>query len=304
MSQVAAVRAFNRFYTHKIGILDDGLLASRYSLTEVRVLWELANRGEATATELRAALDLDAGYLSRMLALFERRRLVTRQTARGDQRRVLLRLTARGKREFNALDVRSADQIEALLRPLGVDGRRALVASMQKIASLLGDQSTPPSASFSVRGPEAGDLGWIVHRHGVLYAQEYGWDARFEGLVAEIVARFAAVDDAKRQRCFIAERDGAIVGSVLCVGQTRTVAKLRLLLVEPSARGLGIGARLIDECIAFARAAGYRRLELWTNSVLTAARRLYERAGFVLVHEAPHRSFGARLVGQTFRLTL
>ena len=304
MSTVAAVRAFNRFYTHKIGVLDEGLLASAYSLAEVRVLWELAQRKQATATELRRDLGLDAGYLSRILATLESRRLLTRKPAPDDKRHQLLALTARGRRVFNGLDVRSADEIERLLRPLDGAARRALVGSMQKIEALLGGSAAPASSAYVVREPEAGDLGWIVHRHGVLYAHEYGWDARFEGLVADVVARFAAGGDAARERCFIAERDGAIVGSVLCVDHSRTVAKLRLLLVEPSARGLGIGARLIDECIRFARAAGYRRLELWTNSVLTAARRLYERAGFVLVDEAPHRQFGKGLVGQTFRLTL
>jgi DNA-binding MarR family transcriptional regulator/GNAT superfamily N-acetyltransferase len=304
MSTVAAVRAFNRFYTKKIGVLDEGLLASAYSLAEVRVLWELAQRKQATATELRRDLGLDAGYLSRILAALESRRLVTRTAAADDKRHQLLGLSARGRRVFNGLDVRSADEIERLLRPLDGAARRALVGSMQKIEALLGGSAAPASSAYVMREPEAGDLGWIVHRHGVLYAQEYGWDARFEGLVAEVVARFAAGGDAKRERCFIAEREGAIVGSVLCVARSRTVAKLRLLLVEPSARGLGIGARLIDECIRFARAAGYRRLELWTNSVLTAARRLYERAGFVLVDQAPHRQFGKGLVGQTFRLTL
>ena len=198
----------------------------------------------------------------------ESRRLVTRKAARDDKRHQLSALSARGRRVFNALDVRSADEIERLLRPLDGAARRAVVGSMQKIEALLGGSAAAASAAYVVREPEPGDLGWIVHRHGVVYAQEYGWDARFEGLVAGIVARFAAKRDAKRERCFIAERDGAIVGSVLCVEHSATVAKLRLLLVEPSARGLGIGARLIDECIRFARAARYRRLELWTNSVL------------------------------------
>ena len=255
MSTVATVRAFNRFYTQKIGVLDEGLLASAFSLAEVRVLWELAHRRQATATELRHDLGLDAGYLSRMLARLEARRLVTRRPARDDKRQTLLTLSARGKRVFNALDVRSADEIERLLRPLDNAGRRALVSSMQTIEALLGAKppATAPS-SYVLRGPEPGDLGWIVHRHGVLYAEEYGWDARFEALVAEIVARFVAHYDRARDRCFVAERGGAVVGSVFVVAHTRRVAKLRLLLVEPSARGLGIGARLVDECIRFARA--------------------------------------------------
>jgi DNA-binding MarR family transcriptional regulator/GNAT superfamily N-acetyltransferase len=305
MSTVATVRAFNRFYTQKIGVLDEGLLASAFSLAEVRVLWELAHRRQATATELRHDLGLDAGYLSRMLARLEARRLVTGRPARDDKRQTLLTLSARGKRVFNALDVRSADEIERLLRPLDNAGRRALVSSMQTIEALLGAKpsSTAPS-SYVLRGPEPGDLGWIVHRHGVLYAEEYGWDARFEALVAEIVARFVVRYDRARDRCFVAERGGAVVGSVFVVAHTRRVAKLRLLLVEPSARGLGIGARLVDECVRFARAAGYRRLELWTNSVLTGARRIYERAGFTLVDSARHHSFGKSLVGQNFRLVL
>ena len=303
MSTVAAVRAFNRFYTQKIGVLDEGLLHSRFSLPEVRVLWELAHRRVATATELRRDLGLDAGYLSRILATLKAQQLLSRRAAPDDKRNQLLSLSARGKRVFHALDVRSADEIERLLRPLGSDGRRALVASMQTIESLLGGKPKT-TAEYVVRGPRAGDLGWIVHRHGVLYAEEYGWDARFEALVAGVVAGFVERYDRTRERCFIAERDGAIVGSVLCVAQSRTVAKLRLLYVEPGARGHGIGGRLVDECVRFARAAGYRRLELWTHRILAAARRLYERAGFRLVAEAPHAGFGKRSTAQTFRLDL
>ena len=274
---------------------------SPYSLPEVRVLWELAQRRSATATELRRDLGLDAGYLSRLVAALEKRQLVTRRAARDDKRQALLALSARGKRVFHALDVRSAEEIERLLRPLDGNGRRALVASMQMIESLLDARAPSP---YVVRGPRPGDLGWVVHRHGVLYAEEYGWDARFEALVAGIVARFVERYDRARERCFIAERDGAVVGSVLCVARSRTVARLRLLYVEPSARGGGIGARLVDECIRFARTAGYKRLELWTNSVLTAARRIYERAGFELVAEEPYAGFGKKSVAQTFHLVL
>ena len=305
MSTVASVRAFNRFYTQKIGVLDEGLLKSAFSLAEVRVLWELAHRERATATEIRRDLGLDAGYLSRMLARLSARRLVTRSAARDDKRQSLLALTARGRRLFAELDVRSAEEIERLLRPLDNAGRHALVASMQKIEALLGGPPAPgASEPYVIRGPRPGDLGWIVHRHGVLYDEEYGWDARFEALVAAIVAGFVAHYDRARERCFIAERDGAIAGSVFVVKKTQRVAWLRLLLVEPGARGLGIGARLVDECIRFARAAGYRQLELWTNSVLVAARRIYERAGFTLVSSGRHRSFGKSLVEQTFRLAL
>ncbi len=309
MSSVAAVRAFNRFYTQKIGVLDEGLLASPYSLAEVRLLYELAQRGSGgaaggtTATELRRALGLDAGYLSRMVAKLAARRLVARRPSRADKRESLLSLTARGRSVFARLDARSDADVTRLLRPLDRSERESLVMSMHLIEALLGG-GKPAAAPVLIRGPRAGELGWIVQRHGALYADEYGWDARFEGLVAEIVGAFAAGHDAVRERCFIADRDGVPVGSVMVVRKSKRVAKLRLLLVEPSARGLGIGARLVDECVRFARQAGYRRVELWTNSVLVAARRIYERAGFVLVAAARHARFGRGLVGQTFRLEL
>jgi DNA-binding MarR family transcriptional regulator/ribosomal protein S18 acetylase RimI-like enzyme len=309
MSSVAAVRAFNRFYTQKIGVLDEGLLASLYSLTEVRLLYELAQRDRGddsagtTATELRRALGLDAGYLSRMVAKLAARRLLARRPSRADKRESRLSLTARGRGVFARLDARSDAEVKRLLGPLDRSGRESLVMSMQVIEALLGG-GKPSAAPVMIRGPRAGELGWIVQRHGALYADEYGWDVRFEGLVAEIVGAFAAGHDALRERCFIADRDDVPVGSVMVVRQSKTVAKLRLLLVEPSVRGGGVGARLVDECIRFARAAGYRRLELWTNSVLLAARRIYERAGFVLAAEARHTRFGTGLVGQTFRLEL
>jgi DNA-binding MarR family transcriptional regulator/GNAT superfamily N-acetyltransferase len=306
MLLVAAVRAFNRFYTQKIGVLQEGLLASSHSLTEVRVLWELAHRQQPTATDLAGALGLDAGYLSRLLRRLETQRLLTRRPSLDDRRQSLLGLTARGRRLFATLDSRSERDVARLVGGLDGAGRRALVASMQSIEKLLGGGAAAAAKSqpYLLRGPQPGDLGWIVHRHGVLYAEEYGWDARFEALVAEIVGRFVARYDRTRERCFVAERDGAIVGSVFVVARSRAVAKLRLLYVEPSARGLGIGARLVDECIRFARQAGYRRIELWTNSVLSAARRIYERAGFVLVDAEPHHSFGKPLVAQTYRLDL
>jgi len=305
MSPVAAVRAFNRFYTQKIGVLDEGLLASPYSLAEVRVLYELAQRERATATALRQALDLDAGYLSRMVARLAARRLVTRRPSPDDKRESLLSLSARGREVFAKLDARSNADVARLIGPLDGGRRRELVSSMRTIETLLGASGGAGSAAqLTVRGPKAGELGWIVYRHGALYAEEYGWDARFEALVARVVADFVASYDRLRERCFIAEREGAVVGSVMVVHKSNAVAKLRLLLVEPSARGLGIGARLVDECVRFARAAGYRRLELWTNSVLVAARRIYERAGFVLVAEAAHKEFGKGLLGQTFRLEL
>jgi DNA-binding MarR family transcriptional regulator/GNAT superfamily N-acetyltransferase len=302
MSQVAAVRAFNRFYTREIGVLDEGLLASPYSLVEVRLMYELAQRGQATATELGQALAVDAGYMSRLVAKLAGRHLVARRASRADRRESFLSLTARGRALFARLDARSDADVKKRLAPLDGGARQALVAAMRTVEALLGGGTD--AAPLTIRGPKPGELGWIVHRHGALYAAEYGWDARFEGLVAEIVATFAAGHDPKRERCFVADRDGAIVGCVMVVAKSKTVAKLRLLLVEPSARGLGLGRRLVDECVRFARAAGYRRIELWTNDVLVAARRVYERAGFRLVAEAPHKSFGKGLVGQTFRLDL
>ena len=304
MSQVAAVRAFNRFYTREIGVLDEGLLASPYSLVEVRLLYELAQRKQATATGLGQALAIDAGYMSRLLAKLAGRHLVARRSSRADRRESFLSLTARGRAVFARLDARSDADVKKRLAPLDGGARQALVASMRNIATLLGDASGATSRTFTVRAPRAGDLGSIVHRHGALYAAEYGWDERFEGLVAGIVAKYAAAHDPRREHCFIAESDGAVAGCVMLVAKSRTVAQLRLLLVEPGARGLGIGGRLVDECIAFARRAGYRRIELWTNDVLVAARRIYERAGFRLVAAAPHKSFGKGLVGQTFRLDL
>lgn len=297
---VSAVRAFNRFYTQKIGVLDEGLVQSPFSLAEARVLWELAHHREATATGLVQALGVDPGYLSRIVGGLVKRRLVTRRRSRDDQRQSLLSLTARGRSSFALLDARSARQVAQLLDAVAAGDRPRLVAAMQTIETLLGGAPRRDAAPYVIRGPRPGDLGFIVHRHGALYADEYGWDARFEALVADIVARFVAGYDRARERCFIAERDGAVVGSVLCVKQSARVAKLRLLLVEPSARGLGIGGRLVDECVRFAASAGYRRIELWTQSVLTDARRLYERAGFVLVHEEAQPNFGKALVAQTF----
>ncbi len=297
---VAAVRQFNRFYTQKIGVLDEGHLDSAFSLAEVRVLWELAQRKEATATELVHGLAIDPGYLSRLMRLLQSRRLVARRRSPADKRQSLIALTARGRAAFAALDARSSQMVARLLDGVAAADRQRLVGAMHTIESLLGGAPAPAAAPYVIRGPRPGDLGWVVSRHGALYAEEYGWDARFEALVADIVARFVERYDRARERCFLAERDGGVVGSVFCVKQSARVAKLRLLLVEPSARGLGIGARLVDECVRFAQSAGYKRMELWTQSVLTGARRIYERAGFQLVGEEPHHSFGKALVAQTF----
>lgn len=309
---VEAVRRFNRFYTRRIHILDEAHLKSDFSLAAVRVLYELAHRDTASAAQLARDLDLDAGYLSRILRDLGRRRLIARQRADDDARRSLLRLTARGRARYAVLDTRASDDIAAILDPLPDASRRRLVASMDAIQSVLDDGSAPagdaPRAAppYLLRTHRPGDIGWIVWRHGVVYADEYGFDERFEGLVARVAADFLANFDQSRERCWIAERDGENVGSVMVVKHPDRagVAKLRLLLVEPPARGLGLGQRLVDECIRFSRQSGYHTLTLWTNSVLTSARRIYEAAGFTLVHEAPHDEFGHGLTGQTWELKL
>jgi DNA-binding MarR family transcriptional regulator/N-acetylglutamate synthase-like GNAT family acetyltransferase len=300
---VDAVRRFNRFYTKQIGLLQDGYLDSPFSLTEVRVLYELAHGGQPTASALGRDLGLDASYLSRILRRFEKTGLIARETSRFDGRQKVLRLTEEGRRVFAPLDARSRDGIAGMLEALSVAKRDRLVGAMRTVEEVLGD--APVSHGLYVlRSHRPGDMGWVVHRHGVLYAREYGWDETFEALVASIVAAFIQNVDPKRERCWIAERDGEMLGSVLLVKQSEDVAKLRLLLVEPSARDLGLGTRLVQECIAFARSAGYAKVTLWTNDVLHAARRIYEGAGFRLVHQAPHHSFGHDLVEQTWVLDL
>ncbi|HEV2179842.1 MAG TPA: helix-turn-helix domain-containing GNAT family N-acetyltransferase [Gemmatimonadaceae bacterium] len=307
---VDAVRRFNRFYTRRIHILDEAHLRSDFSLAAVRVLYELAHRDAMSAADLGRDLDLDAGYLSRILGDLSRRQLVTRQRATDDARVSRIRLTARGRARYAVLDARASDDISALLEPLGDISQRRLVAAMGAITAILddgtSDDESPRPAPYLLRTHRTGDLGWMVWRHGVLYSDEYGWDERFEALVARIVSDFVANFDAVHERCWIAERDGDNVGSVMAVRHPERpgAAKLRLLLVEPSARGLGIGRRLVDECIRFSRQTGYHTLTLWTNSVLVAARRIYEAAGFQLVHEAPHSEFGHDLIGQTWELSL
>jgi len=303
--RVEAVRRFNRFYTKQIGVLQEHLLRSPYSLTEARVLYELAHHEQATATatDLGAALGLDAGYLSRILNSFQKQGLLERKTSETDGRRSLLRLTPRGRNAFGKIDAASHNDVGAMLRNLPPDAQSRLVAAMHTIEALLG---APPDqrARYFLRPHRAGDMGWVVQRHGVLYAQEYGWDEQFEALVAEIVAKFMRQHDPKRERCWIAEQDGENIGSVFLVKKSEGVAQLRLLLVEPQARGLGIGTRLVNECGRFARQAGYRKITLWTNSVLHAARKIYEKVGYRLVLEEPHHSFGADLIGQTWELEL
>jgi DNA-binding MarR family transcriptional regulator/N-acetylglutamate synthase-like GNAT family acetyltransferase len=301
--RVAAVRRFNRFYTQRIGVLGEGHLSSPYSLSEVRVLYELAHREKPTASELGRELGLDAGYLSRMLRGFEKRGFVARKPSQTDGRQSLLSLTRKGQEAFATLNTRSSEEVGAMLRGLGAEDQRRLVEAMRTVQALLGG-GAEEQAPFILRSHQPGDMGWVVHRHGVLYAREYGWGEQFEALVADVVAKFLEQHDAKRERCWMAEQDGENVGSVFLVQQSKTVAKLRLLLVEPKARGLGVGRALVSECIRFARQAGYKKVTLWTNSLLHAARHLYEEAGFVLVHEEPHPAFGKGSMGQSWDLKL
>jgi DNA-binding MarR family transcriptional regulator/GNAT superfamily N-acetyltransferase len=295
---VAVVRAFNRFYTRRIGVLGDVLLKTPHSLTEARVLYELGQREVMDVADLRRELAIDAGYLSRLLARLQEQGLVDRDRSPSDARRQRVRLTADGAAAAAELDRRSAQEIGALLDGVGDEGRRRVVAAMGVVRDVL-DEAPRPEA-FVLRAPGPGDYGWIVHRHGVRYAEEYGWDESFEALVARIVADYVEHSDSRRDAAWIAEVDGEPAGCVLCVAKSEKVAQLRLLLVEPRARGRGIGARLIDECLRFARRSGYEEIVLWTNDVLHDARRLYERAGFELVESGPHHAFGHDLVEQTW----
>jgi DNA-binding MarR family transcriptional regulator/GNAT superfamily N-acetyltransferase len=298
-----AVRAFNRFYTGLIGALGGRHLHSPYSLTEARILYELAH-GDATTDvlTLRRVLDLDASYLSRILARFEADGLVRRDRSEADGRRQVAVLTAKGREEFASLDARATDDVHRMLAELSDADQARLATAMGVIREVLGDAARPPA--YVLRPLRPGDLGWVVHRNAVLYAQEYGWDASYEALVARIVADYIDHHDPARETGWIAEMAGNPVGAVFCVRKDDETAQLRLLLVEPTARGLGIGGRLVDECVQFAVQAGYRRLVLWTNSVLTQARRLYERAGFRMEDQASHHSFGKDLVGQWWGLDL
>jgi DNA-binding MarR family transcriptional regulator/GNAT superfamily N-acetyltransferase len=303
--RVAAIRAFNRFYTRRAGVLGDRLLHSPFSLTEMRVLYELAHRAAPTASDLAADLGIDPGYVSRILRQFTATRLIERTAAPADRRRHVLRLTARGRRVFAPLDVRARADVAAMIGTLPRADQRALVDAMATIRRLLGDAPPAAAAPYLLRLHEPGDMGWVVQHHGATYAKEWGYNAEFEALVARIVADFLDHYDPARERCWIAERDGENVGSVFVVRKSKTVAKLRLLLVDPRARGLGIGRRLIDECIRFARHAGYRKLTLWTQSELDAARALYQRAGFTCVRREPNDRFGRKgLVAETWDLRL
>jgi DNA-binding MarR family transcriptional regulator/GNAT superfamily N-acetyltransferase len=302
-----AVRRFNRFYTRRMGLLDEGLLDSPFSLTEVRLLYEIAGQAGITATGLREILALDAGYLSRLLRGLRKQGLISARAPASDRRQRRLTLTERGRRTFGALDARSTEEAGAMLARLSRSERRELVGAMAGIEGLLGkasDRAEPGSAEVVIRDPRPGELGWVVKRHGELYAAEYGWDAEFEGLVAGIVGRFVAELDPRVERCWIAELMGEPAGSVFLVKESVTGGRLRLLLVEPWARGHGVGSRLVDECLGFARAAGYRKVTLWTNAQLHAARRIYQRAGFRQVDEQRHHSFGQDQVSQTWELEL
>jgi DNA-binding MarR family transcriptional regulator/N-acetylglutamate synthase-like GNAT family acetyltransferase len=301
--KIQLVRRFNRFYTRRIGLLREGLLDTPFSLTQARVLFEIAHEPGTRSASLAAGLGLDPAYLSRLLESFERRKLVKRSQSKEDRRVNQLRLTSQGRTAFARLDARSRAEVGEMLASLNGGRQRQLTDAMATIQQVL-DPPAPAAKTVTLRPHGVGDIGWVVARHGELYAREYGWDSTFEGLVAEIAGRFLTHFDAARERCWIAEIDGDRVGCVFLVKQSATVAKLRLLLVEPSARGLAIGARLVDECIAFARQAGYRKLTLWTNDVLHAARRIYQRSGFRLVKQGPHHAFGHDLVEQVWDLKL
>jgi DNA-binding MarR family transcriptional regulator/N-acetylglutamate synthase-like GNAT family acetyltransferase len=300
---VGNIRAFNRFYTRQLGLLEEGLLKSEFSLTELRILYELAHAAGLTPGELERGLSIDAGYLSRMLSKFETRGLITRKTSTSDRRQTVLDLTRAGRNAFAPLNRASEAQIAALLEPLVPLERDKLVQSMRAIERLLGGKPAP-KVPYVLRGLQVGDIGWVIHRQGLLYEQEYGWDETFEVLVAEIASAFARNFDRKKERCWIAEREGEIVGSVFLVRASNEIAKLRLLYVEPSARHLGIGRRLVEECVRFARSKRYKTVTLWTNDVLVSARHIYQRAGFHLVKEERHHSFGKNLIGQYWELAL
>jgi DNA-binding MarR family transcriptional regulator/GNAT superfamily N-acetyltransferase len=305
-STAQAVRAFNRFYTRQIGALGEAHLDSPFSLTEARVLYELAHRAHGAprraAGEIARELGLDAGYLSRILQKFQKRRLIARRRSAEDGRRSDLLLTKAGRAAFGPLERGAARQVAAMLRPLSNGERARLVDAMQTIERLLGAPGS--EVKLQLRAPRPGDMGWVVERHGRIYSEEYGWDERFERLVARIVAEFMEKFDARRERCWIAEYRGRPVGSIFLVRHSDEVAKLRLLLVEPSARGLGVGKRLVAECIAFARECGYKTMTLWTQSMLLPARHIYQTAGFRLVKEERHAMFGPEMTGETWDLDL
>jgi DNA-binding MarR family transcriptional regulator/GNAT superfamily N-acetyltransferase len=303
LGRLEAIRRFNRFYTRKIGVLQEGLLGSAFSLTQGRVLYELAHREKPTATAVGAELGLDAGYLSRILRGFKKDGLLRAERSDVDGRETLLSLTARGRRAIATLDKRSNEDVMARLQGVAETEQQRLVTAMHEIESVL----APPAVEhepYVLRPHQPGDMGWVVSRQSLLYVREYGWDDQYEALAAKIVADFIEKFDARRERCWIAERRGETVGAVFLVKHSTTVAKLRLLHVEASARGLGIGKRLVDECVRFARRVGYKKITLWTQSMLIAARHIYKQAGFRCVAKKRHHSFGHDLVAETWDLQL
>ena len=301
--EIAAMRAFNRFYTRQMGLLDESLLKSTFSLAESRVIYELAHRDGLVATDLVRDLGLDAGYLSRLLKKFRTRGLLTRTMSDTDARQTVLALTPAGREAFKPLNQASRDQIATMLEHLAAVEREKLVKAIKTVQRLLGG-TEEPEIPYILRPLHVGDIGWIIHRQGILYAEEYGWDETYEALVAEILGAFVTSFDPKFERAWIAEREDEVVGSVFVVRKSDEVAKLRLLYVEPSARRLGIGRKLVAECICFARSRGYKTLTLWTNDVLVSARRIYEASGFKLADEKGHHAFGKDLVGQNWDLAL
>lgn len=300
---ISAVRRFNRFFTRQIGVLREGLLHSPYSLTEARIVFELANRSNLTASDLCKELGLDAGYLSRILNKLERQNLVEKTRSDDDGRQRLLSLTSEGQNAFALLDNRSSDEVSEMLGELNESDRIRLIEAMHTIEGIL-NHGFKYAEPFYLRHHEAGDIGWVIHQHGLLYNQEYGWDESFEALVAQICADFINNYDPQKERCWIAEMQGEQVGSIFCVKVNEDVAKLRLLLVVPKARGSKLGTRLVQECIRFAKRSGYKKLTLWTNDILVEARNIYEKNGFTLVEEEHHHSFGHDLVGQNWDLIL
>jgi DNA-binding MarR family transcriptional regulator/GNAT superfamily N-acetyltransferase len=303
-NRVAAVRRFSRFYSRRLGMLQDAFLQTAFSLAEARVLYELAHRDQPTATAVADALGIDRGYLSRILRSFGERGLVAKSSSRADGRQSLLALTARGRKSFAAINQRSQKDVAAMLEKISRPDQDRVVAAMGAIERLIVEEDAKMQTSYVVRPPRTGEMGWVVARHAVLYGQEYGWDAKFEGLCAEIVAQMIAQYDPARECHMIADIDGEPVGSVFVVKDADDVARLRLLLVEPKARGLGIGKRLVDECIAFARAAGYTKMTLWTHSCLAAARGIYRKAGFAKIAEERHAEWGVEVVGETWERAL
>jgi DNA-binding MarR family transcriptional regulator/N-acetylglutamate synthase-like GNAT family acetyltransferase len=305
--RIAAMRRFNRFYTRQLGVLRKRYLDSPYSLGEARVLYEIANNRAPTASDIGRTLDLDAGYLSRTLRNFEKNGLIQRKVAARDARQSHLALSPRGRSAFAPLERRSQADAATMLGRLTAAEQARLTAAMATIEQLLGGAaaaSPAPDRRYVLRAPQPGDFGWIVRRHAELYAQEYGWTAPFEGVCAKIVADFVNTFDPQRERCWIAEMDGENVGSIMLAKDSDSTARIRLLLVDPKARGLGLGAALVDECMNFARGAGYTKMTLWTHRVLTAARHIYQKAGFTLTRSERHRSWGRPVVSEHWDLDL